>query len=93
MKYRNTFIFINKGIELKNYTFIAVTNNNNYYGVLLEAKKENKTKRHIVKMKENLYVIVIICDICDNKISLHFTFILFFIFAVPFFSSHNAKGF
>lgn len=35
-------------------------------------------------MKENLYVIVIICDICDNKISLHFTFILFFIFALPF---------
>lgn len=84
------FTFINKGIELKNYTFTAVTNNNNYYGVLLEeAKNEKKTKRHIVKMRENLYVIVIICDICDicdNKISLHFTFIPFFcvIFAVPF---------
>ena len=46
---RNTFTFINKGIELRNYTFIAVTNNNNYYGVLLEVKKEKKTKRHIVK--------------------------------------------
>lgn len=60
---------------------------------MLEAKKEKKTKRHIVKMKENLYVIVIICDICDNKISLHFTFILFFYFCCAFFSLTTPKDF